>query len=242
MTLRTVNGKWLIVDGKLAADANCCCSPPAPPCSGPCDEENPCPEGCECLDGECVEPPCSGPCEENEDCAPGCRCVDGECVEECVCPCSSVSDLEGMPVTLEGYSFVLGEPSFEFLECEPGAIGFLSNQGYDLGVVPCSLLCRIGVAVNATALASISCNSLQTSCPYWEIFLQSQCVECNESGSQAYNGLARLWSAKIAVDEDCQPVGSPFSLELVGENELGDGPGDCDPQPPSLVFSPNPLP
>jgi hypothetical protein len=31
-------------------------------CSGPCDEENPCPEGCACVDGQCAPPPdCPGP-------------------------------------------------------------------------------------------------------------------------------------------------------------------------------------
>jgi hypothetical protein len=29
-----------------------CCEEP---CSGPCDEENPCPEGCVCVDGECAQ-------------------------------------------------------------------------------------------------------------------------------------------------------------------------------------------
>ena len=32
-----------------------CCSP----CSGSCDSENPCPEGCACVDGECVPCDCS---------------------------------------------------------------------------------------------------------------------------------------------------------------------------------------
>jgi hypothetical protein len=46
VSIRLINGQWLIVDGQLATDENCCCDPP---CSGSCDEENPCPEGCECC-------------------------------------------------------------------------------------------------------------------------------------------------------------------------------------------------
>ena len=51
---------------------------------------SPCPEGCVCVDGECVEPPCSGPCDTNEDCDPGCRCDGGECV-----PCASIDGGSG---------------------------------------------------------------------------------------------------------------------------------------------------
>jgi hypothetical protein len=97
MTLRTVNGKWLIVDGKLAADANCCCSPPAPPCEGPCDEEATCPEGCYCVDGECSA--CL-PCEYAADCAelmPNAECCDGCC--ELGCTASESREVEGIPLT-----------------------------------------------------------------------------------------------------------------------------------------------
>jgi hypothetical protein len=61
VSIRLVDGKWLIVDGQLATDDNCCC---APPCSGACDEENPCPEGCECVDGECVAVALGTCCEQ----------------------------------------------------------------------------------------------------------------------------------------------------------------------------------
>jgi hypothetical protein len=80
VSVRLVDGKWLIVGGNLATDAACCCPPPPPPCEGPCDEENPCPEGCECCqgecrpvsEGECVE--CSGSCDEENPCPEGCEC------------------------------------------------------------------------------------------------------------------------------------------------------------------------
>jgi hypothetical protein len=65
-----------------------CC---APPCSGPCDEENPCPEGCICCNGECVEEipegECCGPCDEENPCPEGCYCCDGVCQSE---PCEGV--------------------------------------------------------------------------------------------------------------------------------------------------------
>jgi hypothetical protein len=47
------NNELLVIGGKLAANEECCCVE-EPPCSGPCDAETPCPEGCECVDGECV--------------------------------------------------------------------------------------------------------------------------------------------------------------------------------------------
>jgi hypothetical protein len=46
MSIRLFNGLWLVVGGNLATSDDCCC---LPPCSGPCDEENPCPEGCVCC-------------------------------------------------------------------------------------------------------------------------------------------------------------------------------------------------
>lgn len=48
-------------------------------CSGPCDEENPCPEGCVCVDGECVAVSCFGLCGPNSPCGPGCVCCQGTC-------------------------------------------------------------------------------------------------------------------------------------------------------------------
>jgi hypothetical protein len=58
MALINQGGKLLLQNGALASGAACCCNK----CSGPCDSENPCPEGCACVDGECVTSPCSGPC------------------------------------------------------------------------------------------------------------------------------------------------------------------------------------
>jgi hypothetical protein len=89
VSIRLVDGQWLIVDGQLATDDNCCC---APPCSGACDEENPCPEGCYCCDGVCqaepCDPPCSGACDEENPCPEGCYCCDGVCqAEPCGCCC-----------------------------------------------------------------------------------------------------------------------------------------------------------
>jgi len=92
VSIRLVDGKWLIVGGQLATDAACCCPPPPPPCEGECDEENPCPEGCYCCEGECQSEPCEDPptpCESDEDCLESECCVDGECSR---CPCESGSD------------------------------------------------------------------------------------------------------------------------------------------------------
>jgi hypothetical protein len=56
------NGQIVLRDGKIGTEQACCCKK----CEGPCDEENPCPEGCACVDGECVdggEAPCDNcPC------------------------------------------------------------------------------------------------------------------------------------------------------------------------------------
>jgi hypothetical protein len=52
MTLITFqDGKPLMKDGKIGTEQECCCKK----CQGPCDEENPCPEGCVCRNGVCVE-------------------------------------------------------------------------------------------------------------------------------------------------------------------------------------------
>jgi hypothetical protein len=53
MALVNQGGSFLLQNGALATGAGCCCNK----CSGPCDGENPCPEGCECVDGQCVDCP-----------------------------------------------------------------------------------------------------------------------------------------------------------------------------------------
>lgn len=57
MAIVRSGGKIVSKDGKLGTGQACCCKK----CEGPCDEENPCPEGCVCVDGQCV-PPTSGAC------------------------------------------------------------------------------------------------------------------------------------------------------------------------------------
>jgi hypothetical protein len=81
MTLITFqDGKPILTDdGKIGTEQACCCKK----CEGPCGEENPCPEGCICCNGVCVEEipegECCGPCDEENPCPEGCICVDGEC-------------------------------------------------------------------------------------------------------------------------------------------------------------------
>jgi hypothetical protein len=46
-------------EGACCTEEQYCCdgvceSEPCGECSGPCDEENPCPEGCKCCNGECI--------------------------------------------------------------------------------------------------------------------------------------------------------------------------------------------
>lgn len=76
MPLYLKDGKLLVEGGALGTGAACCCNK----CSGPCDGETPCPEGCACVDGACVAD--SGAC-----CLPDGTCVDGvnECPPQCVC-------------------------------------------------------------------------------------------------------------------------------------------------------------
>lgn len=64
MALINEGGKLLLQNGALASGAGCCCGG----CSGPCDEESPCAEGCECVDGQCVE---GARC-----CLPSCTCTN----------------------------------------------------------------------------------------------------------------------------------------------------------------------
>ena len=71
------DGKLLLSGGKIATSAACCCNK----CSGPCDEENPCPEGCYCNCGVCWP-------NEGCPCPPGCYCctkifADRQCEYAC---------------------------------------------------------------------------------------------------------------------------------------------------------------
>jgi hypothetical protein len=59
MAITIQNGSIVVRDGKIGTEQACCCGG----CSGPCDDENPCPEGCACVDGECVAvTSCAGTC------------------------------------------------------------------------------------------------------------------------------------------------------------------------------------
>lgn len=80
MALVNQGGALRLVGGALGTGQACCCNK----CSGPCPngvEE--CAPGCGCKDSQCV--PCSGPCDENNPCPEGCSCVDGQCVEGYCC-------------------------------------------------------------------------------------------------------------------------------------------------------------
>ena len=55
MALVVDGGGLVNKGGALGTGAACCCNK----CSGPCDGENPCPEGCVCFQGRCL-PACVG--------------------------------------------------------------------------------------------------------------------------------------------------------------------------------------
>jgi len=61
MSLTAQGGKLVVRNGALGTTQACCCNK----CSGPCDAENPCGEGCVCVDGQCVA-------------ATGCCCINGQ--------------------------------------------------------------------------------------------------------------------------------------------------------------------
>jgi hypothetical protein len=93
------DGKIVVEGGSIGTGEACCCKK----CEGPCDEENPCPEGCICCNGVCVEEipegECCGPCDEENPCPEGCICCNGVCVEEipegeCCGPCDENEDCE----------------------------------------------------------------------------------------------------------------------------------------------------
>jgi len=64
VSIYTFDGQWLLAGEGVATSGDCCCDDPPPACSGSCDEETPCPEGCYCCDGVCQEEPCEEPCGE----------------------------------------------------------------------------------------------------------------------------------------------------------------------------------
>lgn len=70
MSLTVQNGSLVLRNGALGTGQACCCGEDDQPCSGPCDEENPCPEGCICCNGECI--PAIGCDDPLEGCQPIC--------------------------------------------------------------------------------------------------------------------------------------------------------------------------
>jgi hypothetical protein len=116
--LRTVSGSVLVVDGSVAISDQCCCDNQ---CSGACDEENPCPAGCKCCDGECKpEDTCCGACDEDNPCPEGCYCCEGQCQDEPCARCENYSSpcAEGYVCCEEYWSlgFIPEEERF----CRPG--------------------------------------------------------------------------------------------------------------------------
>ena len=74
MALVSQGGSLLLRNGALATGAACCCNK----CSGPCPNGvSECAPGCGCKDSQCV--PCSGPCDEENPCPEECSCIDGNC-------------------------------------------------------------------------------------------------------------------------------------------------------------------
>jgi len=85
-TIAWEGGGPVFKNGGVGSGQPCCCKK----CSGPCQLDSNCGEGCRCLGSVCVNE-CSGPCDTEEDCPVGCDCVDGQCVSPC---CVSSIDCE----------------------------------------------------------------------------------------------------------------------------------------------------
>jgi hypothetical protein len=110
MKITTKDGKVQLKDGKPSA-GDCCCRN----CEGPCDNANPCPEGCECCEGQCKPEPCeTGCCEFTEGDTTRCetlpqakcdeqggtfkkdaKCEENTCKEPCEASCYVVSGSPG---------------------------------------------------------------------------------------------------------------------------------------------------
>lgn len=96
-------------------------------CEGSCSESAPCPEGCCCIEGQCVAPEkgqCCGPCDDENPCDEGCLCEEGECVPADPCCCvdgeivqATQSDCEECGVTRTCYEYTYVE---EGQECPEG--------------------------------------------------------------------------------------------------------------------------
>lgn len=79
MDLVVQNGALLKKGNSLGTGQACCCGK----CSGPCPTGvGDCAPGCGCKNSECV--PCSGPCDEANPCPEGCECVEGTCRGGCL--------------------------------------------------------------------------------------------------------------------------------------------------------------
>lgn len=200
-------------------------------------------------------PCCQPECESNDDCDFGECCVDNQCK----CTCASIlgiAAMEGMTVTFEGKEFVVGAPntsSTEAIECDPPDdeqdCGFWdTNTLFDDAFFSKTGIERCGIAQFALVqnkYATIRCIFFPAEgCPYWQVEMANTCRECIPDAEEAPFdlGIGRQWYAKVAMDENCLPIGEPYDVELIDETILSiGGAGDCDPQPPSISYG-NPLP
>ncbi len=111
MALVVDGGGLVNKSGSLGTGAACCCNK----CSGPCDEENPCGEGCTCIQGQCF-PNCA---------LVGNGCPEGyECCSQLVGVVNNTAVLANvcLPVYLDGPE---GQCCFNFgANCNPASRTF----------------------------------------------------------------------------------------------------------------------
>lgn len=96
------------------------CSSPELNAGGPYDTQQQC-------EAACVPPPCSGPCDAENPCGEGCACVDGQCVEQdCATQGCPPAQIEGNTLTRQccgKFHFnpaLPQEEQFQSGECFPG--------------------------------------------------------------------------------------------------------------------------
>ena len=90
----------ICVNGQCETKCNCSdpkcnqggCQPIGPDtcickeCTGNCEDNFDCAQGCACVDGQCGSNPCAGACSSGTDCGDGCGCFEGMCY-----PCDTLN-------------------------------------------------------------------------------------------------------------------------------------------------------
>lgn len=215
---RCLNGECVPIvcpDGRTCVDGECvlacdCSNPNCPsgqvcitgpsgacfcsPCSGICENNGDCGEGCGCYDGACAPLPCFGACFTGADCGEGCGCLNGECVDCSTLTCAQCAFVLGCDcIGGECSDSGCSKPCANGDDCDTGC-GCSGNNCVACESVSCvtNANCPQGCYCNGGTCSANPCAELYCSSP----------EDCGQ-GCTCVNGLCVPCSSLSCLTQQC---------------------------------------